>query len=180
MIIAFAGRRIDADKAGEPGKFPLANVDRVHREVEQLLRERRPAVVVGSAACGADLLVLEAAGRLGIRRRVVLPFDRAAFRASSVTDRPGDWGPRFDDVVAAVATGDLIELPFDADDATAYEETNLEIFRQCEALASLGEQCEVLIVWNGETRGKGDVTEAFLHEAERRGWPTAQIQTNGT
>ena len=54
-----------------------------------------------------------------VRRQVVLPFDRTAFRASSVTDRPGNWGPRFDAVVAAVATGDLIELPFDVDDAAA-------------------------------------------------------------
>jgi hypothetical protein len=178
MIVAFAGRRIDAEEAGEPGKFPLANVDRVHREAEQFLRERRPAVVVGSAACGADLLVLEAAGRLGIRGRVVLPFDRATFRAASVTDRPGDWGPRFDKVVAALTPGDLIELQFDSDDETAYERTNVEIFRQCETLASLHEPCVALILWNGETRGEGDVTEAFLNEAERRGWPAVQIQTS--
>jgi hypothetical protein len=178
MIVAFAGRRIDAEGAGQPGKFPLANVDRVRREAERFLRERRPAVVVGSAACGADLLVLEAGGRLGIRCRVVLPFDRATFRATSVTDRPGNWGPRFDEVVAAVAPGDLIELPFDSNDATAYEQTNVEIFRQCETLASHHEPCVALILWNRETRGKGDVTEAFLNEAERRGWPTVQIQTS--
>jgi hypothetical protein len=178
MIVAFAGRRIDAEGAGEPGKFPLANVDRVTREAEQFLGERRPAVVVGSAACGADVLVLEAAGRLGIRCRVVLPFDRATFRARSVTDRPGNWGPRFDEVVAGVATGDLIELQFDPDHATAYEQTNVEIFRQCETLASLDEECVALILWNGETRGKGDVTEAFLNEAERRRWPIVQVQTN--
>ena len=57
MIVAFAGRRIDAEGTGEPGKFPLANVDRVNREVDQFLRERQPAVVVGSAACGADLML---------------------------------------------------------------------------------------------------------------------------
>jgi hypothetical protein len=180
MIVAFAGRRIDAEGAGEPGKFPLANVDRVDRDVDQFLRERQPAVVVGSAACGADLVVLEAAARLGIRRRVVLPFDRAAFRTASVTDRPGNWGPRFDAAVAALAPGDLIELQFDSDDETAYEQTNVEIFRQCGIVASLDESCVALILWNGETRGKGDVTEAFLDEADRRGWPTVQIQTNGS
>ena len=29
MIVAFAGRRIDAGKPGETAKFPLANADRV-------------------------------------------------------------------------------------------------------------------------------------------------------
>lgn len=178
MIVAFAGRRIDAEGAGEAGKFPLANADRVQRAVERFLSERRPAVVVGSAACGADLLVLEAADRLGIRRRVVLPFDRATFRAKSVTDRPGNWGPRFDEVVAAVAAGDVIELQFNPDDATAYEQTNVEILRQAETIASLQGPCMALVVWNRETRGKGDVTEAFLEEAKRRGWPTVEIQTN--
>jgi hypothetical protein len=184
MIVAFAGRRIDKETAGdgEPGKFPLANVPRVRRDVEQFLADRRPAAVVGSAACGADLLVLEAAGRLGIRRRVVLPFERATFRARSVTDRSGNWGPLFDGVIAELAGGDLIELSFDASDSTAYAQATLEICRQCETLGSFHqphEQCVALILWDGETRAKRDLTRVFLNEAERRGWPTVQIPTNG-
>ena len=31
----------------------------------------------------------------------------------------------------------------------------------------------------GDTRARRDLTETFLNEAERRGWPTVQIQTNG-
>jgi len=188
MIAAFAGRRIDKEAAGEqqPGKFPLAQVERVRREVEQLLEQRRPAVVVGSAACGADLIVLEVAGRLGIRRRVVLPFDRATFRTKSVTDRPGNWGPLFDAVIAALAPGDLIEQSFDANDPTAYTQTTAEIFRQAEMLASVHDPQHgpiqdflALILWDGDTRARRDLTEAFLNEAERRGWPTVEIQTNG-
>jgi hypothetical protein len=36
-----------------------------------------------------------------------------------------------------------------------------------------------LILWDGDTRARRDLTEAFLNEAERRGWPTVEIQTNG-
>jgi hypothetical protein len=178
MIVAFAGARIDAEGTAEPGKFPLSNVSRVHREVEQLLREHRPTVVVGSAACGADLLVLETAGRLGIRCRVVLPFDHATFRATSVTDRPGRWGPLFDEVITAVATGDLIELPFGPDDETAYERATFEILWQCERLAAHDEPCVALMLWNGEERGPRPVLEGFFDEVKRRAWPIIEIQTN--
>ena len=124
-------------------------------------------------------LVLEEAGRLGIRRRVVLPFNGAEFRATSVIDRPGDWGPRFDMVISAVtAAGDLIELQFSPKDPTAYEQTNREIFRQAERLGIVpGDGFEALVVWNGETRGDEDVTQAFLAEARRRQWPTSEIHT---
>ena len=51
-----------------------------------------PARLIRSAACGADLLALDIAGEFGVERHVVLPFAVQAFRASSVTDRPGEWG----------------------------------------------------------------------------------------
>jgi len=183
MILAYAGRRVDAAAdAGTPStdqRFPLGNVVRVAREVERVLGELKPSTVVGSAACGADLLVLEAAGRLGLRRRIVLPFDRAAFRASSVTDRPGDWGARFDLVIDEVsADGDLVELALDAKDDATYVQANAEIFRQAELLArSTGEDCRALVIWNRVTRGSGDVTEAFFKEAARRGWSPDVIDT---
>ena len=49
------------------------------------------SVLVCSAACGADLIALQAAGRVSLRRRIVLPFEPSRFRDSSVVDRPGDW-----------------------------------------------------------------------------------------
>jgi hypothetical protein len=183
MVLVYAGRRVDA--AATPGnppvnaQFPASNVPRVSQQVVRVLRELKPSIVVGSAACGTDLLVLEAAGELGLQRRVILPFDRASFRDSSVTDRPGDWGPRYDAVIADVSTkGNLVELAFDAADDTTYVRTNFEIFRDADTVArSTGERCRALIVWNGVGRGAGDVTEAFLKEADRRGWAPQVIET---
>lgn len=182
MIFVYAGRRIDPEaKLGSPPeeRFPLRNVPRVAHEVERLLDEVKPSTVVGSAACGADLLVLEAAGGLGVRRRIILPFDRQTFRASSVTDRPGDWGARFDAVISQVsAQGDLVELALDAKDDATYVQANLEIFGDAETLAhSTAEECRALVIWNRATRRNGDVTEAFLEEARRRGWSTTVIDT---
>jgi hypothetical protein len=183
MVLVYAGRRVDA--AAKPGgppvkeRFPASRVPGVAREVVRVLRELKPSTVVGSAACGTDLLVLEAAGELGLRRRVILPFDRATFRESSVTDRPGDWGSRYDAVIADVsAKGNLVELTFNARDDATYVQTNFEIFRDADTVArSTGEDCRALVVWNGAGRGAGDVTEAFLKEADRRGWAPEVIDT---
>jgi hypothetical protein len=179
MIVAYAGRRIDPLEPVKATRFPLARVEQVQRDIHRLLRDLQPSAVVGSAACGADLLVLEASGQLQVRRRVILPFDRDTFRDTSVVDRPGGWGPRFDAVIADVSrSGDLLELTLDPDDAATYQQTNVEILREAEAMArASNETCHALVVWNGLTRGPRDVTETFLNEARRRGWPTTEIAT---
>jgi len=179
MILVYAGRRIDPGDGTSPGRFPLANVARVEEDVERVLRQLRPAAVVGSAACGSDLLVLEAAGRLHVRRRVLIAFDRSTFRATSVTDRPGNWGPRFDTIINAVsACGDLVELALDPKQSGTYQEANAGIFREAEGLTG-GHEDDIaaLVLWNGATRGTDDVTEAFFKDARRRGWPVTEIDT---
>lgn len=181
MLLVYAGRRVDADADGpqREERFPARNIPRVARKIDEVLVELKPSTVIGAAACGADLLVLEAAGRLGIRRRVILPFDRATFRTSSVTDRPGDWGLLFDAIITEVsAAGDLVELALDAQDGATYVQANVEIDRDAEMLARrTGDACRALVLWNGATRGTTDVTEAFLNEANRRGWPVTIIDT---
>ena len=89
-VIALAGRRIDAADTNPP-RFPLEAVPTVRRRLADLLAKERAVALVCSAACGADLMALEEAERLGLRRRIVLPFPPERFRKTSVIDRPGDW-----------------------------------------------------------------------------------------
>ena len=134
--------------------------------------------LVSSAACGSDLLALEVAGELGIRRRVILPFETATFRKQSVVDRPGDWGPLFDRIVSGVErAGDLVLLGLSASEQSAYEETNRVILTEGEVLsarADAGSRVAV-IVWDGKPRGADDLTQQFLREAVSRGWHTREI-----
>src|SRR5690349_3650476 len=95
VVIALAGRRVDPPGA-DPRRFPLENVETVSKRIGQLFAERNAAALVSAAACGADLLALEVAKSRHMRRRVVLPFSRDVFRRTSVVDRPGDWGDRYD------------------------------------------------------------------------------------
>ena len=109
-VVALAGRRIDAPNT-DPKRFPLGAVMRVSRGIETLLREEQSIALVASAACGADLIGLQNARALGLRTRIVLPFEAQSFRESSVVDRPGDWGDRFDAVIAdARKRNDVVEL----------------------------------------------------------------------
>jgi hypothetical protein len=133
---------------------------------------------VCSAACGADLVALEEAGKLAIRRRVVLPFSKQRFRETSVVDRPGDWGNIFDQVIADVeAKGDLIVLPMTAgDESDAYQAANEAIIREAETSVGTGEPTAV-IVWEGNPRSESDTTDAFRALAKHAGFSQRFVLT---
>jgi hypothetical protein len=177
-VAALAGRRIDAADAAAP-RFPLANVDIVRDRLAALLRAQRIEALVCSAACGADLIALDVAGKLGLRRRVVLPFAPERFRETSVTDRPGDWGPLFDRVIGEIAaTGDIVMLGLDEGDDDAYAAANDAILNEAEALAGDDPlQVVAVIAWEGGSRGQGDLTEAFATAARARNHPAHEVLT---
>ena len=177
-MVALAGRRIDDEGAAE--RFPLRNRTRVGSLIREAMKDADAQAIVSSAACGADLLALDVASELGIRRRVILPFDIATFRRQSVVDRPGDWGPLFDRIVSEVErAGDLVLLQLSASEQAAYEETNRAILSEGERVsAQIGAAARVaLIVWDGKPRGADDLTHQFCQEAIARGWDTREVST---
>ena len=179
MIIALAGRRVDAPDA-KSVRFPSTpeNLETVRKRILNLLQAKGASALVSSAACGADLLALSAAGTLGVRRIVVLPFERAKFRETSVTDRPGEWGSLYDSILDEVwKAGDLRILHLKSEEE-AYAETNHVIVDEA---ISLGEELRVpvsaVLVWDGKSRGKGDLTEEFGRYAGRRKVAVVEIMT---
>lgn len=176
--MALAGRRIDAE--GAPERFPVGNQQRVAALIRDAMIRASAQALVSSAACGSDLLALEVAAELGIRRRVVLPFDPETFRSKSVVDRPGNWGSRFDRIISEVEQrGDLVLLGLPASEASAYERTNRAILSEGEALSvQVGAKDLVaVIVWEGKARGADDLTQQFLQEALARGLETVEVST---
>jgi hypothetical protein len=177
-IVVLAGRRIDAD--GTPPRFPLSNRDMVRFRIADKLRLLDAGVLVASGACGADLLAHQAARALGIRSRMVLPFDSARFKQTSVVDRPGGWGDLFDVVCGAAAgAGDLVVLPPAADDTAAFLAANSALLDEAATLAAQERspsQLVALIVWDGPRR-TGDVTKDFADRAAERGIPVETIPT---
>ncbi len=177
MIVALAGRRIDAPGTDEK-RFSPESAESVKQQIRDFLKAENASALVCAAACGADILALEAAGELGIRRRVVLPYDKVTFKQSSVIDRPGDWGERYDRILAEVQSRDDLVIDDYDQDEESYFAANHDILDQAEELAEeTGQQVAALVVWNGESRGEEDVTSHFLEEARQRGLKVAEIKT---
>jgi hypothetical protein len=175
-------KRIDAPDT-DPPRFPLQNVPIVRRRLAALFSERAEALVC-SAACGADLVALEEAERFGLRRRIVLPFPPTRFRETSVTDRPGDWGPVFDRLVAAAeAAGDLVILQSTGDDNdAAYAAAVQAIIREAEALARPTSEATSLrligvIVWEGSAREGIDASGGLQKLATQAGFEERSLLT---
>jgi hypothetical protein len=178
VVIALAGRRIDAPDA-ETARFPLRNVPRVEQQLGELFARETATALVSSAACGADLVALTVAGRLRLRRRVVLPFSADTFKTTSVTDRPGDWGPVYDRLMADLSSqSDVVTLPGLDGSAGAYLATNHAILDEAIALArQTGAEPRAVIVWEGASRGSDDTTAAFAEEARERGVRLLEVRT---
>lgn len=177
MIIALAGRRVDAADAKQR-RFPAENVDMVRERVRVMLQTQCAVALVASAACGADLLALSEAGKLGLRRSVVLPFDREKFRTTSVTDRPGDWGPLYDKQLNEVEkNGDLLIVHANSED-NAYAEANHAIVGKALSLGlELQDRVTAVLVWDGKARGEGDLTEEFGVYARNKRISVVEVMT---
>ena len=100
------------------------------------------------------------------------------FRATSVTDRPGDWGAAFDQVIADLeARGDLLILDESADDA-GYAAASEAILDEAERIArEQGNQLVAMVVWDGRPRAGVDSTARFRDSARRRGFEIEEILT---
>jgi hypothetical protein len=111
-LVVFAGHRIDENSALP--RFPPASEMRARRLIADRLRTFIPAptsetlTVLASAAPGADLLVHEVAGELGVRCRLCLPMPAEAV-AQRVFGAADAWRTRFLKVVDAHQK-DLLQL----------------------------------------------------------------------
>ena len=98
-VVAFAGHMIDAPGRSTP-RFPIALAPAVQLALRAHLARLRQPVVYTSAACGADLIFIEAAQEFGAEVNVVLPFDREDFVRTSVATGGDEWVARFDAALA--------------------------------------------------------------------------------
>jgi hypothetical protein len=98
-VVAFAGHLIDAGNRAVP-RFPPSLVGSVRQALDRSIAAMHQPVAFASAACGADLLFVEAALAKGAEVNVVLPFARDDFVRSSVVVGGDEWVRRFDDALA--------------------------------------------------------------------------------
>ena len=186
MIVVLAGRRIDAEDA-DPVRFPSDHIEKVKDKLSSFFIANKPDYLVCSGACGADLIALEVAGKLNIKRKMVLPFDANTFRSTSVTDRKGDWGSLFDTICTDLNEGsNVIILDFTKDDKDAYEKTNVAILKTADALFEKVKEKKTdpalvkkvaVIIWEGKPKDSNDTTDHFRQLAIKRDYEIKEINS---
>ena len=166
MIASLAGRRIDAVDA-DPRRFPATREELVAKRIAATLAEHGATTLVCAAACGADLLALEAAQREGIAARIVLPCALRSFAAARSPTAVKNGALRSTASSAkAQARGGVRILGLDAHDPHVYSRTNEAILDEALALAGNDPAGVVaLAVWDGAIDGRTDYTANFTDAA---------------
>jgi len=163
VIVTYAGRRAQS-LAGDH--------ELVGMRIRRLLANLQPEVVVGAAADGADLLVIEAALEIpeGPAVHVILPTARDVFREDSV--EPG-WRDRFDRALERVeGLGGAIEtLDLEAGEA-AYRRGNQVMLERAEALAGAIQRSVALVV---AREGEGAMINDLTERARQSNVPVLRI-----
>ncbi|WP_395679884.1 TRAFs-binding domain-containing protein [Dokdonella sp.] len=102
-VAAFTGHMFDAP-GRTPPRFPLSLEEVVAGELVARIEAANIGFAHCSAACGGDLLFIEALLARGAEVHVVLPFERDDFVATSVAFAGERWTARFDRALARVAS----------------------------------------------------------------------------
>src|SRR5437588_4420431 len=103
-VVVFAGHMIDRPDRATP-RFPMELEPLVAKEIRQKIEALKPGFGFSSAACGSDILFLEAMLDYGAEISVVLPYNEEEFIRDSVEIGVDSkkWRARFDNVVARAA-----------------------------------------------------------------------------
>ncbi len=158
-VLVYTGHMISSPGRGN-GAFPLALEATVGAEIRRRLERIRPVAAYGSAACGTDILCLEAIRELGGETHITLPFPPAEFRKVSVDVAPG-WGERFDRALAA-ADSVVVASDHPAEGSlSGFEYANLILTGTGRLRAQvLGTSLVGLAVWDGSpARGRGGTAD---------------------
>jgi class 3 adenylate cyclase len=102
-VILFAGHMIDRPDRPSP-RFPSELEPFVAKEIRNKINKLKPGFGFSSAACGSDILFIEAMLNIDAKVLVALPYEKEQFIRDSVDFVPGsDWRARFESVLARVA-----------------------------------------------------------------------------
>jgi class 3 adenylate cyclase len=103
-VIVFAGHMIDRPERSE-ARFPKELETAVATQIRDKINILKPAFGFSSAACGSDILFLEAMLEHGAEISIVLPYNEEEFVRDSVEIGPDSkkWRGRFDSVLSRAA-----------------------------------------------------------------------------
>jgi class 3 adenylate cyclase len=153
-VVMYTGHMIDHPARPVP-RFPEALEAAVAAAIRRRLEAIRPLAAYGSAACGSDILCLEAMRDLGGETHIVLPFPPVEFHRVSVDFAPGGWSERFERALAS-ATSVTITSEHRARGSTAtFDYANFVLTGMARLRAEvLRTDLHGLVVWDGGLAGR--------------------------
>lgn len=172
-VMMFAGHMVDRPDRRQP-RFPPELEPVVAPAIHSRLESMEPPIAFASAACGADLLFLEAVLDLGGEAHVVLPYDVDQFEVDSVNILPSsDWQRRFrrvlDQATRVVVGSDRCGTA----SPSIYEYGNLLLRGLATMRASqLEAELRGMVVWDGQSGDGPGGTAALVREWQACGVPT--------
>jgi len=163
VILVYAGRR---------ARSLTGNLETVQRRIARCLQQERPDLLIGGAADGADLVVLETALAMpnGPSVHVILPTEIATFRHDSVDP---EHQARFDALFAEIERRGMRLESLRLDPGSqAYRAANQAFLDAALAHAVGADAVRVLLVAKA---GEGQIVEDLLERATLRGIPILRI-----
>lgn len=153
--ILFTGHMIDRPGRVLP-RFPVSLEKKVALRIADELEIAQATDGFSSVACGGDILFLEAMIARGGRVHLTLPCAVEAFRLDCADIIPGaDWGARFDRILAAADSVEILGDEYASDNGVASECCNRIMLGLAERRArEKGEEPLVIALWDGRP---GDV-----------------------
>jgi class 3 adenylate cyclase len=171
-VLVYTGHMIDHPGRPHP-RFPIEIEAAVSAVIRERLARVRPLAAYGSAACGSDILCLEAMRDLGGETHIVLPFPAAEFHRVSVDFAPGGWGERFERVLAAATSVTVTSEHRARGSAATFEYANF-ILTGIARLRSQVLQTDLqgLAIWDAQPPGGGGGAASLVGL-----WKSQQVET---
>lgn len=175
-VVIFSGHMIDRPKHGGtrfPKQLESAVADRIRGKLDVL----QAGLGYSSAACGSDILFLEAMLARRAEVTIVLPTDAALFKRESVdvAGPAGRWGERFDRVLKAASRVIVASTTSNANSTLFGYANDLLLGMGMIRARQLDSKPIGLAVWNG-LRGDGEGgTAAAVKTWRQRGIPVEVI-----
>ena len=178
-VLIYTGHMIDAPDR-ETARFPAPLESAVGDQIRERIAKIKPVAAYGSAACGADILCLEAVLEQGGETHITLPFPPDEFLQTSVcVGDEGNWQERFEQVIKS-ADSITVASDHQATGSTAtFEYANLLLTGMGQLRRRVLETSLVgLAVWDGENGDDAGGTGSAVEMWQGLGLDIEHIDTS--
>lgn len=169
-VAVFSGHMTDIQ--GQPLRFAHSQIDAVQTRLASILRETQTGFGFSAAACGGDLLFLQALQEVGGESHIVLPLPEEQFIESSIAvDAQRDWLPDFRHAMEIAAHVSVVNDYSRVARPVHFEYAN-QVMTGLAALHahSLGTEVIPIVVWDEQpSRGPGG-TGSVVQLWRKLGW----------